>query len=143
MDYDITHGRTYMYSPYKPLYPFGYGLSYTHFSYGEPQISPRVKGTYTLTIPVTNSGDTDSDEVVQVYLQANTTDPQMPRKALKAFQRVPIPAGTTVNVSLKIEDQDLSFWDETRHQFVPIQRPFTLLIGASSEDIRKEIDVEK
>ena len=143
MDYDITHGRTYMYSPYKPLYPFGYGLSYTHFCYGEPQISPCIKGTYTLTIPVTNSGDTDSDEVVQVYLKANTTDPQMPRKALKAFQRLPIPAGATVNVSLKIDDQDLSFWDETRHQFVPIQRPFTLLIGASSEDIRKEIVVEK
>lgn len=143
MDYDITHGRTYMYSPHKPLYPFGYGLSYTHFSYAEPQISPREKGTYTLTIPVTNIGDTDSDEVVQVYLRANSTDSQMPQKALKAFQRVPIPAGTTVNVSLKIEDQDLSFWDETRHQFVPIQRPFTLLIGASSEDIRKEIVVEK
>ncbi len=143
MDYDITHGRTYMYSTHKPLYPFGYGLSYTQFSYGVPKVTQPDKGTYTLTIPITNTGDYDSDEVVQVYLQSNSSHPQMPPKALKAFQRIPIPAGTTANVSLNIDTQSLSYWDESSHQFLPIQRPFTLLIGASSEDIRREIEVRK
>lgn len=96
MDYDITHGRTYMYFKEKPLYPFGYGLSYTRFNYSGTALNDRVieRGdTLRVCFNLKNSGDMDGDEVVQLYVSARKHTDKDPIKQLKAFQRISLRKG--------------------------------------------------
>lgn len=98
MDYDITHGRTYMYFKEKPLYPFGYGLSYTRFNYSGTTLNDRVieRGdTLRVCFNLKNSGDMDGDEVVQLYVSARKHTDKDPIKQLKAFQRISLRKGET------------------------------------------------
>lgn len=98
MDYDITHGRTYMYFKEKPLYPFGYGLSYTSFNYSGTTLNDRVieRGdTLRVCFNLKNSGNMDGDEVVQLYVSARKHTDKDPIKQLKAFQRISLRKGET------------------------------------------------
>lgn len=100
MDYDITHGRTYMYFKEKPLYPFGYGLSYTRFNYSGTTLNDRVieRGdTLRVCFNLKNSGDMDGDEVVQLYVSARKHTDKDPIKQLKAFQRISLRKGEILN----------------------------------------------
>ena len=140
MDYDIRHGRTYMYHKGNVLYPFGYGLSYTTFQYGQARILRQDKKAIEVSVPVTNTGSHDGDEVVQLYVAYPDSKVEHPRKQLKAFERVHIRKGETKEVVLSIQRSDLTYWDTARHAFVPEKGCLHFMIGASSADIRTEID---
>lgn len=139
MDYDITHGRTYMYFKEKPLYPFGYGLSYTRFNYSGTTLNNRVieRGdTLRVCFNLKNSGDMDGDEVVQLYVSARKHTDKDPIKQLKAFQRISLRKGETKKVELTVPYTELQIWDEKQNRFILSDKEMTLEIGASSSDIR-------
>ena len=140
MDYDIRHGRTYMYHKGNVLYPFGYGLSYTTFQYGQARILRQDKKAIEVSVPVTNTGSHDGDEVVQLYVAYPDSKVEHPQKQLKAFERVHIRKGETKEVVLSIQRSDLTYWDPARHAFVPEKGCLHFMIGASSADIRTVID---
>lgn len=139
MDYDITHGRTYMYFKEKPLYPFGYGLSYTRFNYSGTTLNDRVieRGdTLRVCFNLNNSGDMDGDEVVQLYVSARKHTDKDPIKQLKAFQRISLRKGEMKKVELTVPYTELQVWDEKQNRFILPDKEMTLEIGASSSDIR-------
>lgn len=139
MDYDITHGRTYMYFKEKPLYPFGYGLSYTRFNYSGTTLNDRVieRGdTLRVCFNLKNSGNMDGEEVVQLYVFARKHTDKDPIKQLKAFQRISLRKGETKKVELTVPYTELQVWDEKQNRFILPDKEMTLEIGASSSDIR-------
>ncbi|WP_102408436.1 glycoside hydrolase family 3 C-terminal domain-containing protein [Parabacteroides bouchesdurhonensis] len=134
-DYHMQ-GRTYRYMTQKPLYPFGYGLSYTSFEYRNARLSNQKIGIdqpVTLSFHITNTGKMDGDEVAQVYIK-NPNDPEGPIKTLKAFKRVNIKAGETKQIDIRLEPETFaSFNDQTQTMEV---RPgnYQILYGSSSAD---------
>jgi len=118
-DYAMNN-RTYRYFRGQPLYPFGYGLSYSQFAYGQAKLSTaKLTAGESLTVEaeVKNTGARDGDEVVQVYL----TFPQLPGapiRALRGFKRVHVPAGKTQHVQLKLDPRDLSYVNEAGDRLV-------------------------
>ena len=143
MDYDIRHGRTYMYYKGSPLYPFGYGLSYTRFEYGQARILKQDKQKVYVSVPVRNVGDRDGDEVVQLYASYPESQAGQPIRQLRGFERVSIPAGESHDVVLTVDRSDLTYWDETAHAFVPQKGRIHFAIGASSADIRTEVELSE
>ena len=129
-------GRTYRYMTETPLYPFGYGLSYTSFAYRNAKLSfgKIAKGqSVTLTFDIANTGKTDGDEVAQVYIK-NPNDPEGPIKTLKAFQRVHVKAGDSQEVNIELAPEAFhSFNDNTQTTEI---RPgkYQILYGGSSAD---------
>ena len=104
MDYDLRHGRTYMYFRGKPLYPFGYGLSYTSFDYSNLRTSASrlaLDGEITVTVDVTNTGARAGDEVVQMYVRHPDSRVSRPLRELRGFQRVSLRPGETRRVELR------------------------------------------
>ncbi|GHV04650.1 glycosyl hydrolase [Bacteroidia bacterium] len=145
MDYDLSHGRTYMYFKGKPLYPFGYGLSYTTFAYSSLNVkNQNPDGSVELSVEVKNTGKKDGDEVVQLYVSYPGSKIERPIKQLKGFKRVFIPAGETKKVDLVLQPEDLSYWSTDAHRFVIEPGKVNLQIGSSSEDIKlkKLIDIK-
>ncbi|MEG1749538.1 MAG: xylan 1,4-beta-xylosidase [Tannerellaceae bacterium] len=132
-DYSMK-GRTYRYMTEEPLYPFGYGLSYTTFAYKNAKLSANKIAkdqSVTLSFDLANTGAMDGDEVAQLYIQ-NPNDPAGPIKALKAFKRLHLKAGATEAVSIRLEPKAFqSFNDQTQSLEV---RPgkYQLLYGGSS-----------
>jgi beta-glucosidase len=136
-NYDIiSSGQTYMYSRQTPLYPFGYGLSYTSFRYGK---ATAANGK--VTLQVTNTGKRDGDEVVQLYTHQRTSRDTTAVKQLRAFQRVHVKAGQTRTVTLKLAPSDLAHWDVTRGRWVVESSVCDILLGASSSDIRQRTSI--
>ena len=138
MDYNIRHGRTYMYSKEKPLYPFGYGLSYTTFAYQRLSLSaPRVKadGEVQVTVKVRNTGARASDEVVQVYVQHLGSAVERPQLELKGFERVHIEPGAVKRVVIDLKPRDLAYWDTAAHLWRVEKEPVRILAGGSSAEL--------
>jgi beta-glucosidase len=138
-EYELTKGRTYMYLRDKPLYPFGYGLSYTTFKYANLKVSPNLGSAHdqiTAAVDVTNTGTRDGDEVVQCYVHAQKASVPMPIKQLWAFQRVSLQAGQTKTVSLSLDSKNFGHWDKASQRFIVEPGQFDILVGASSDDIR-------
>lgn len=134
-DYNMT-GRTYRFMKERPLFPFGYGLSYTTFTYGAATFSKQTVGSednLSLVVPVSNTGSRDGEEVVQVYL-SKVGDEAGPVKTLRAFKRVSVPAGKTVEVHITLSKKDLEWWNEATHsiQFCPGE--YQVWIGNSSDE---------
>ena len=140
LEYDIISSeQTYQYSSAKPLYPFGHGLSYTRFRYGQPRIGARsvaADGTITVSVDVTNAGSRAGSEVVQLYTHQRTSRDKTPIRALKAFQRVELAPGQTRAVTLRLPAADLAHWDVTRSRWVVESSTYDLMVGASAGDIR-------
>ena len=128
-DYSMK-GRTYRYFTGSPLFAFGYGLSYTTFQYGKA----RVKGN-NIVIPVSNTGERDADEVVQLYVR-RPSDVEGPLKSLRAFRRVTIPAGETVQVYLPLTEETFLGWSEAAQDMVPLSGEWELLYGGSSDALQ-------
>jgi beta-glucosidase len=148
MDYDIRHGRTYMYFKGEPQYPFGYGLSYTKFSFANLTTSkPLVSGNgqVLVRVDVKNTGARAGDEVVQLYVRHITSKVDWPAKALKGFRRVTIPPGQTRTVEIPLRGADLAYWNAARHAWIVERGRIELMVGSSSADrdisLRKTIDV--
>lgn len=142
MDYDIRHGRTYQYFKGKPLYPFGFGLSYTTFSYSDLKTSSAsLKDSTIVSVNVRNTGKRDGDEVVQLYVSYPDSKVERPIKQLKGFKRVFIPAGESKTVKIPLKAEDLAYWNVAKHAFTVEKGRVKLMIGSSSDDIKltKEI----
>jgi beta-glucosidase len=135
-DYDITKGRTYQYFKAKPLYPFGYGLSYTSFEYKNMAVIDKG-ASIALAFDLKNTGKTKGEEVVQLYVKLPAQENAiMPIKQLKGFKRVFLDKGKTQRVEIEVEKNELRYWDETKSAFVRPQGKYIFMLGASSEDIR-------
>ena len=138
MDYDITHGRTYMYCKDKPLYAFGYGLSYTAFAYESMKLSAptaAADGTVQVAIKVKNTGQRASDEVVEMYVQHLGSIVDRPRLELKGFKRVRIEPGAETDVTLDLKPRDLAYWDAVRHAWRVEKEQVRVLAGGSSDNL--------
>lgn len=139
-DYDISKGRTYQYFTGKPLYPFGYGLSYTTFTYKDLKVKDEGE-TLQISYRITNAGKKDGDEVSQLYIKFPEQQIAMPVKQLKGFKRVHIAKGRTEAIDIKVDKNDLRIWDQKQNRFVTPKGTYQLLVGASSEDIRLKGEV--
>ncbi|MDE3105996.1 MAG: glycoside hydrolase family 3 C-terminal domain-containing protein [Acidobacteriota bacterium] len=140
LDYNIRHGRTYMYFKGEPLYPFGYGLSYTSFQYANLRTSAASiapDGSTTVSVEVTNTGTRAGDEVVQLYVKHLGSKVERPLQELKGFARVHLEPGQTRQVQLGLRAADLAYWDEQQARFVVEREQVQLRVGASSADIRQ------
>ncbi len=126
-DYNMQ-GRTYRYLNYEPLYPFGHGLSYTTFSYSTPFIENGK-----LKVKVTNSGNYNGDEVIQLYIK-RYDDPDGPLKTLRGFQRIHIAAGQTSEVSFPLTSDTFTWWDKDSNTVHPLQGRYKILVGGTSEE---------
>ncbi len=138
MDYNIRDGRTYMYFKGEPLYPFGFGLSYTTFKYSNLHTSSdrlAKDGSLTVSVDVTNTGSREGDTVVQMYVQHLGNKVEQPREALKGFQRVTIAAGATKTVEIPLKASALAWWDEKQSGWKVESEPVKVMIGDSAANI--------
>lgn len=126
----------------KPKFPFGHGLSYTKFEYGKATIDKTegpAEGKFTVTIPVTNTGDREGKEVVQLYISDLKSSVERPVKELKGFKKVSLAPGETKEISFEIDKDAMCFFDADAHKWVYEPGMFEVLIGSSSSDIRSKI----
>ena len=125
--------------PNSNLYPFGYGLSYTTFSYGEMQCPTAFddKGFLPVSVDVTNTGNYDGEEIVQLYVADKVASMVRPVKELKGFQKVFIPKGQTKRVEFKLNVKDLGFWNNLM-QYVVEPGTFEIMVGTNSEELQKK-----
>lgn len=118
LDYTMTN-RTYRYFKGEPLWPFGYGLSYTSFAKSKAKVKKSKEGC-TVSLTVSNTGSRDGDEVVQVYLR-NPKDTEGPVKTLRGYQRVSLKAGETKAVTISLSGDQLLWWDKDSNTMRPMQ----------------------
>jgi len=142
-NHKVSGGRSHWKGDYvelsaRPLYPFGYGLSYTQFSYRNLSITPAevaAGGSVAVSVEVTNVGAREGDEVVQLYVHLPAASVTRPVKELKGFARVPLAPGQTRRVTFHLAVNQLGFYDR-RMQYVVEPGPVEVMVGSSSEDIR-------
>lgn len=141
LDYNLRDGRTYMHLRQKPLYPFGYGLSYTTFKYARLQLSSatlRGGGTLHVKIDVTDTGKRGGDEVVQLYVKHLNSKVARPLEELEGFERIHLAVGETRTVTLPLPAAALRYWDTAAAHWVLEPGQVQIRVGASSADIRAE-----
>jgi beta-glucosidase len=130
--------RGYQFDTKEPLFPFGYGLSYSTFEVGPPQLSAaRITAGESVTVAVTvrNTGKLGGDEVVQLYLHEVTAPVTQPVKQLKGFRRVTLAPGQSTTVRFTLDRAALSLWDEhMKHVVAP--GSFEIMVGANSVDLK-------
>lgn len=138
MDYNIRDGKTYMYFKGEPLYPFGFGLSYTNFQYSNLKTSaPQAAkdGAITVSVDVTNTGSRAGDAVVQLYVKHLQSKVVRPREELKGFQRVTVQPNETKTVQIPLKTSTLAYWDEKLRDFRVETEPVKVMVGSSSADL--------
>jgi beta-glucosidase len=121
-----------------PLYPFGFGLSYTSFAFGEPRLEKSTIGrdeSTRLLVDVTNNGNRVGDEVVQMYVRDLVSSITRPVKELKGFQRITLAPGETRTVALEITPDRLAFWNIDRERLVE-PGEFAIMVGPNSVDLQ-------
>jgi beta-glucosidase len=137
-DYAMS-GRTYRFFNGTPLYPFGYGLSYTTFSYSHLRVSSqcaRAGDTLTVDVDVRNAGHVRGDEVVQLYVKHLGSSVPRPHEDLRGFARVSLSPGEVRTVRLRVPVASLAYWNAGQHAWVLEAEPVQLRVGGSSADIR-------
>jgi beta-glucosidase len=144
-DYNIRNGRTYMYFTGTPIYPFGYGLSYTTFGYSSLTLSASSvtpTGSITASVDVTNTGTMTGDEVVQLYVSYPTVAGlALPIKRLIGFQRVTLAPQASQTVVFTISESSVSTWNDTASAYQVPSSTVHLTVGGSSADTRAEGDL--
>lgn len=142
-DYDIIQKeRTYQYFQNEVLYPFGYGLSYTTFFYGEVKVDGTEGEVITLKIPVTNTGKVKGDEVVQLYVRKIGSRVKRPRLQLKGFVRLKeLVPGETKEAVFTVHKKDLRYYDVISRSMILEEGEYLFMAGASSEDIRQKVKI--
>jgi beta-glucosidase len=130
--------RGYQFADNSPLFPFGYGLSYTTFDVGPPVLSASsipASGTVTVSVNVRNTGKVAGDEVVQLYLHELVTSVTQPTKVLRGFQRVSLAPGASTQVSFQLGWDDFAIWDESLRQVVE-PGTFQVMAGPDSVNLK-------
>ena len=138
-DYRMT-GRTYRYAQQEPLYPFGFGLAYTTFDYGDVQISPKAvhpEQNVTVQVTVTNSGNTPGQEVVQMYLTDVEASVQTPRWSLQGFQRINLQPGQGRSVTFTVTPEMMEIVDQAGHRKLE-PGAFRVTVGGASPGQRSQ-----
>jgi beta-glucosidase len=138
MDYNLRDGRTYMYAKQKPLYAFGFGLSYTTFQYSRLRLSePRVRtgATINVQVDVKNTGHRDGDEVVQMYVKHVDSSVPRAQEQLAGFGRVHLGAGESTTVTMPLAAKDLAYWDESSKSWVLEADKVQVMVGGSSDNL--------
>ena len=144
LDYNIRHGRTYMYKKSASLFPFGYGLTYTSFTYSglkTDKNSVKNNEVVNLTFNLQNTGNFESDEVTQLYVSFPDSKVDRPQIALKGFKRVFVGKGETVKVSIPLKASELTYWDIDKQSFVLEKGRMKYFIGSSSEDSKLQGEI--
>ena len=131
-DYSMKN-RTYRYFQGEPLYPFGYGLSYTTFQIKDESLKMKSDGSCTVTVKVKNSGKREGTEIVQVYIR-NTADKEGPLKTLKGFERVTLKAGECKTVAIDLPRQRFEGWDTATNTMRVVPGTYEVMVGTSSAD---------
>jgi len=145
LDYNLLDGETYLYSKQKPLYAFGYGLSYTTFDYrgvstSSAQMDP--DGNVQVHVKVKNTGRRASDEVVEMYVQHLGSAVTRPQLELKGFKRVRIEPGAEKDVALQLKARDLAYWDTPGHVWRVEKEKVRILAGGSSDKLPVQTTVD-
>lgn len=136
MDYDIIKGeRTYQYFKGEVLYPFGHGLSYTTFSYDSISLNRQESDNLNITVSLTNTGNRDGEEVVQLYSHMEQSRVKRPLKQLLSFRRVKLAAGQSINIVFEIPLSELAIWDVTRERFCIESGTYSFMAGSSSANL--------
>jgi beta-glucosidase len=136
---DQKYTSKYLDVPVTPLYPFGYGLSYTQFKIGPPELSATsipANGQLTVSVDVENTGKLTGDEVVQLYIKDEASSVTRPVKELKGFQRITLKAGEKRRVQFALTPEHLSFYNREM-RFVVEPGAFKVMVGPNSEDLRE------
>jgi beta-glucosidase len=139
-DYKMA-GRTYRFFNGAPLYPFGFGLSYTTFAYKNIRTSAESvekDGSVTVSVDVTNTGTRAGDEVVQLYVRHDGSAVERPKQDLRGYSRVELAPGETKTVTMRLDAKSLAYWNAGEHRWVVEGEPIRLRVGASSAEIRLE-----
>ncbi|MDX1523148.1 MAG: fibronectin type III-like domain-contianing protein, partial [Anaerolineae bacterium] len=135
--------RYYEKKKIEPLFPFGFGLSYTSFGYANLQLSTDTLApdeSLTVSVEVTNTGERVGQEVVQLYVRDVAATLSRPPKELKGFAKVDLKPGETTTVSLTLDRQSLAYWDDAKQAWVAEAGVFAVLVGSSSQDIRAQAE---
>jgi len=133
-----TAKRGYLFADKTPLFPFGFGLSYTTFRYAHLRVAPTTipaSGTVTVQVDVTNTGKPAGDEVVQLYIRDEVSSVTRPVKELRGFERIPLKPGETRTVSFKLGTQALQFYNRDMKRVVEPGK-FTVMVGPNSVDLQ-------
>ena len=131
-----NHRNNYTDESAQPLYPFGFGLSYTTFSFTDMKVVKQADSVL-VSFTLTNTGDRDGAEVAQLYLRQEHASVVRPERQLIAFEKVFLKKGDRQTVTVKLSKEDFSFMDEEgRLRFEPSE--YTLMLGSSSQDIHLE-----
>jgi beta-glucosidase len=139
MDYDIRHGRTYMYFKGNPLYPFGHGLSYTTFAYSDLHTSGNLlhpTGSTRVDVSIKNTGSRAGEEVVQLYVKHRNSKVSRPLLELKGFKRVRLQPGQVGTITFELKGEQLSYWSVAQNKFVVENGKVQIMIGSSSADLK-------
>ncbi len=141
-DYDISHNRTYMFLEDEPLFPFGFGLSYTTFNYtgmvlNKTTFAAQSNETVGVTVHVDNTGSMTGDEIVQIYVRrVNATGQGWPALQLKGFRRVSVPAGTSVAIHVPVKFSQLAIWNQDVDAWHIEPGTYEIVAGSSAKDLR-------
>lgn len=139
MDYNIRDGRTYMYFKGEPLYPFGYGLSYTTFHYSNLRTSSTRlanDGMLTVSVDVQNTGKRAGDAVPQLYVSQPKSKVVRPREQLTGFRRVTLKPGERKTVQIPFKASNIAYWNEKLGKLEVEKEPIKMMVGSSSADIQ-------
>jgi beta-glucosidase len=143
-DYSMSN-RTYRYFTGRPLFSFGYGLSYTRFHYSRAKLAAAIISadrTLKVSFTVKNNGKRDGDEVAQVYFRHLNSSVPQPKLALCGFTRIHLAKGESATVSMDIPAERFRFWDTTKKEYVVEPGKYELLVGGASDDIRLRVPVK-
>ncbi|NJN25766.1 MAG: glucan 1,4-alpha-glucosidase [Cyclobacteriaceae bacterium] len=137
-NYDMD-GFTYRYFKGEPLFPFGYGLSYTSYEYAAPtlsaqEITAQGDAEVTVSVEVTNTGERAGEEVVQLYIADKASADPRPIKDLRGYERISLNAGESKTVDFKIKAKDLAYWNVEQQNYMPSIGEYDIMVGSSSAD---------
>jgi beta-glucosidase len=135
MDYDVRHGRTYMYFKGQPLFAFGFGLSYTTFEYSNLRLSSkkiRQGEPLTVRFEIKNTGRVAGDEVAQLYANYPESKVGRPNQQLRGFKRLTLAPGEKKTVEITVNGDGFTYWNVEHHRFETEPGPVKLMVGSSS-----------